>query len=92
MGEYAGKYVKNEYYNDGEAPERSVDVEGIGFEIDFDDAAIGTGAYEEDFEEADGAPQDWLGRCIDVNRRSPHRQYCYMRQEFLKVFDAHIGK
>ena len=26
-GEYAGKYVKNEYYNDGEAPERSVDVE-----------------------------------------------------------------
>ncbi|MEY3499216.1 MAG: hypothetical protein RL308_885 [Bacteroidota bacterium] len=27
MGEYAGKYVKNEYYNDGEAPERSIDVE-----------------------------------------------------------------
>ncbi|MCW2118296.1 isoleucine--tRNA ligase [Flavobacterium sp. 7A] len=27
MGEYSGKYVKNEYYNDGEAPERSVDVE-----------------------------------------------------------------
>ena len=27
MGEYAGKYVKNDYYNDGEAPERSVDVE-----------------------------------------------------------------
>ena len=27
MGEYAGKYVKNEYYNDGEAPERSMDVE-----------------------------------------------------------------
>ncbi len=27
MKEYAGKYVKNEYYNDGEAPERSVDVE-----------------------------------------------------------------
>ncbi|UMB52807.1 isoleucine--tRNA ligase [Lutibacter sp. A64] len=27
MGEYAGKYVKNEYYNDGEAPERSLDVE-----------------------------------------------------------------
>jgi len=25
--DYAGKYVKNEYYNDGEAPERSVDVE-----------------------------------------------------------------
>jgi isoleucyl-tRNA synthetase len=27
VGEYAGKYVKNEYYEDGEAPERSVDVE-----------------------------------------------------------------
>ena len=27
MGEYAGKYVKNEYYEDGEAPERSIDVE-----------------------------------------------------------------
>jgi isoleucyl-tRNA synthetase len=27
LGEYAGKYVKNEYYNEGEAPERSVDVE-----------------------------------------------------------------
>ncbi|MCA0933199.1 isoleucine--tRNA ligase [Lutimonas saemankumensis] len=27
MGEYAGKYVKNEYYDEGQAPERSVDVE-----------------------------------------------------------------
>ena len=27
MGEFADKYVKNEYYNDGEAPERSIDVE-----------------------------------------------------------------
>lgn len=27
MAEFAGKYVKNEYYTDGEAPERSVDVE-----------------------------------------------------------------
>ncbi|TYB76002.1 isoleucine--tRNA ligase [Bizionia saleffrena] len=27
MAEYAGKYVKNEYYEEGEAPERSVDVE-----------------------------------------------------------------
>jgi isoleucyl-tRNA synthetase len=27
MGDFAGKYVKNEYYNDDEAPERSVDVE-----------------------------------------------------------------
>ncbi|MFD1293151.1 isoleucine--tRNA ligase [Lutibacter holmesii] len=27
MGDLAGKYVKNEYYNDGEAPERSLDVE-----------------------------------------------------------------
>ncbi|WP_347173283.1 isoleucine--tRNA ligase [Polaribacter uvawellassae] len=27
LSEFAGKYVKNEYYNDGEAPEKSVDVE-----------------------------------------------------------------
>jgi len=27
MGDLAGKYVKNEYYSDGEAPEKSIDVE-----------------------------------------------------------------
>ena len=27
MGEFAGMYVKNEYYDEGEAPERSVDVQ-----------------------------------------------------------------
>ena len=27
VGEFGGKYVKNEYYKDGEAPERSIDVE-----------------------------------------------------------------
>ncbi|MCB9425967.1 MAG: isoleucine--tRNA ligase [Flavobacteriales bacterium] len=27
LGEVSGKYVKNEYYDEGEAPERSVDVE-----------------------------------------------------------------
>ncbi|HLV45656.1 MAG TPA: isoleucine--tRNA ligase [Flavobacterium sp.] len=27
MGDMAGKYVKNEYYDEGEAPEKSVDVE-----------------------------------------------------------------
>ncbi|MBZ0327700.1 MAG: isoleucine--tRNA ligase [Altibacter sp.] len=27
MDEFGGKYVKNEYYNEGEAPEKSVDVE-----------------------------------------------------------------
>jgi isoleucyl-tRNA synthetase len=27
LGNYSGKFVKNDYYNDGEAPERSVDVE-----------------------------------------------------------------
>ncbi len=27
LEDFAGKYVKNEYYNEGEAPERSVDVE-----------------------------------------------------------------
>jgi isoleucyl-tRNA synthetase len=27
MGPYAGRFVKNEYYNEGEAPDKSVDVE-----------------------------------------------------------------
>ncbi len=27
LGGFSGKYVKNEYYNDGEVPERSIDVE-----------------------------------------------------------------
>jgi isoleucyl-tRNA synthetase len=27
LGNYSGKYVKNEYYNDGQTPDRSVDVE-----------------------------------------------------------------
>ncbi|MBZ9728245.1 isoleucine--tRNA ligase [Salegentibacter sp. JZCK2] len=27
MGEFAGKYVKNEYYDEGQVPEKSVDVE-----------------------------------------------------------------
>ncbi|AXG68669.1 isoleucine--tRNA ligase [Kordia sp. SMS9] len=27
LGEFGGKYVKNEYYADGEAPEKSIDVE-----------------------------------------------------------------
>ncbi|OIQ23338.1 isoleucine--tRNA ligase [Lacinutrix sp. MedPE-SW] len=27
MAEFGGKYVKNEYYKDGEAPERSIDIE-----------------------------------------------------------------
>ncbi|MBC5840345.1 isoleucine--tRNA ligase [Flavobacterium sp. F-380] len=27
LGDYSGKYVKNEYYDEGHAPERSVDVE-----------------------------------------------------------------
>ncbi|GAA4116597.1 isoleucine--tRNA ligase [Aquimarina addita] len=27
VGEFAGKYVKNEYYTDGSAPEKSIDVE-----------------------------------------------------------------
>lgn len=27
LGEFAGRYVKNEYYKDGEAPDKSVDIE-----------------------------------------------------------------
>jgi isoleucyl-tRNA synthetase len=29
VGEYAGKYVKNEYYNPGEAPERLLMLRGL---------------------------------------------------------------
>src|SRR5690625_4004047 len=39
MKELAGKYVKNEYYDDGEAPERSVDVE-IAIQLKEDNKAF----------------------------------------------------
>ncbi|WP_370477130.1 isoleucine--tRNA ligase [Tamlana flava] len=48
MGEYAGKYVKNEYYNDGEAPERSVDVE-IAIQLKEENKAFKVEKYKHSY-------------------------------------------
>jgi len=39
MGVYAGKYVKNEYYKDGEAPDKSIDVE-IAIQLKIENKAF----------------------------------------------------
>jgi len=44
MGEYAGKYVKNEYYADGEAPDKSVDVE-IAIKLKIENKAFKVEKY-----------------------------------------------
>ncbi|MDY8135235.1 isoleucine--tRNA ligase [Aquimarina sp. 2201CG5-10] len=44
MGEFAGKYVKNEYYNDGDAPEKSVDVE-IAIKLKIENKAFKVEKY-----------------------------------------------
>ena len=44
MGEFAGLYVKNEYYNDGEAPEKSVDVE-IAIKLKIENKAFKVEKY-----------------------------------------------
>ncbi len=44
MGEFAGKYVKNEYYNDGEAPEKSTDVE-IAIKLKIENKAFRVEKY-----------------------------------------------
>src|SRR5690606_39208728 len=44
MAELAGKYVKNEYYEDGEAPEKSVDVE-IAIRLKEDNRAFKVEEY-----------------------------------------------
>ncbi|MGV6828387.1 MAG: isoleucine--tRNA ligase [Flavobacteriales bacterium] len=44
MKEHAGKYVKNEYYNEGEAPEKSVDVE-IAIQLKIDNKAFKVEKY-----------------------------------------------
>tara|TARA_R110002124_G_scaffold120895_7_gene279184 strand:- start:99585 stop:102989 length:3405 start_codon:yes stop_codon:yes gene_type:complete len=44
MGEHAGKYVKNEYYKDGEAPEKSVDVE-LAIQLKIDNKAFKVEKY-----------------------------------------------
>lgn len=44
MDELAGKYVKNEYYDEGEAPERSVDVE-IAIKLKLENKAFKVERY-----------------------------------------------
>ncbi len=44
MREHAGKYVKNEYYADGEAPEKSVDVE-IAIKLKVENKAFNVEKY-----------------------------------------------
>ncbi len=44
MGEFAGKYVKNEYYDEGSAPEKSVDVE-IAIKLKEEDRAFRVEKY-----------------------------------------------
>ena len=44
MGDLAGKYVKNEYYDEGEAPEKSVDVE-IAIQLKIDNKAFKVEKY-----------------------------------------------
>ncbi len=48
MGEYAGKYVKNEYYEDGEAPERSLDVE-IAIQLKEENKAFNVEKYKHSY-------------------------------------------
>ncbi|MFT5859267.1 MAG: isoleucyl-tRNA synthetase [Flavobacteriaceae bacterium] len=44
MGEFAGKYVKNEYYDDGQAPDKSVDVE-IAIKLKIENRAFRVEKY-----------------------------------------------
>ncbi len=44
LGDLAGKYVKNEYYDDGEAPEKSVDVE-IAIKLKIENKAFKVEKY-----------------------------------------------
>jgi isoleucyl-tRNA synthetase len=48
MGELAGKYVKNEYYVDGPAPEKSVDVE-IAIKLKEENRAFKVEKYEHSY-------------------------------------------
>ncbi|MFI1772848.1 isoleucine--tRNA ligase [Thalassobellus citreus] len=48
MAEYAGKYVKNEYYNEGEAPERSIDVE-IAIQLKEENKAFKVEKYKHSY-------------------------------------------
>ncbi|MCA0131464.1 isoleucine--tRNA ligase [Winogradskyella alexanderae] len=48
MEEFAGKYVKNEYYEDGEAPERSVDVE-LAIKLKIENKAFKVEKYKHSY-------------------------------------------
>tara|TARA_B100000809_G_scaffold4361_1_gene4624 strand:- start:43874 stop:47281 length:3408 start_codon:yes stop_codon:yes gene_type:complete len=48
VGPYAGKYVKNEYYNDGEAPERSIDIE-IAIQLKEENKAFNVEKYKHSY-------------------------------------------
>jgi isoleucyl-tRNA synthetase len=48
MGEFAGKYVKNEYYPDGEAPEKSIDVE-LAIKLKIENKAFKVEKYKHSY-------------------------------------------
>ena len=48
LKEFGGKYVKNEYYNDGEAPERSIDVE-IAIKLKEENRAFKVEKYKHNY-------------------------------------------
>jgi len=48
MGEFAGMYVKNEYYKDGEAPDKSVDVQ-IAIKLKKENKAFNVAKYEHSY-------------------------------------------
>ncbi|WP_147677647.1 isoleucine--tRNA ligase [Algibacter pacificus] len=48
MKEFGGKYVKNEYYDDGEAPERSIDVE-IAIKLKEENKAFKVEKYKHNY-------------------------------------------
>ncbi|MBD10046.1 MAG: isoleucine--tRNA ligase, partial [Flavobacteriaceae bacterium] len=48
MGEFSGKYVKNEYYSDGEAPEKSVDVE-LAIKLKIENKAFKVEKYKHSY-------------------------------------------
>ena len=48
MGEFAGMYVKNEYYGDGEAPDKSVDVQ-LCIKLKEENKAFNVSKYEHSY-------------------------------------------
>ncbi|PCI97123.1 MAG: isoleucine--tRNA ligase [Flavobacteriales bacterium] len=48
MGEFAGMYVKNEYYKDGEAPDKSVDVQ-LCIKLKEENKAFNVSKYEHSY-------------------------------------------